>query len=585
MTAVKGTVAVIGGGVAGLTAAHELAQRGFAVTVLEQHERVGGKARSSEVRGLPAEHGFRFFPGFYFHVPDTMGRIPAADGSGTVADHLVDGEAALLTDGERRQLLVPLPTSTSHPTWRERIAGMRGFWPAMPGPWESICFMCALARLATSCERRWEEQLEGMNWLDYAEPPGRPRPRSENYQRLFAIGLTRSFVATRAEEMSARTGGRILLQLLYDSFAGPGERGPADRSLDGPTSKVWIDPWKVELDRLGVRFRFGAQVHALRMQDDRVSGLVIGDEDEGEGFDWYVLAVPCEVLKQLLISSPELLARDPQLGRAFNLQTRWMNGLVLGLDRAPEPALPSGHVLCLDSQWALTLIDQTRIWSEEHRAPVQQRWPTLLSIDISEWGAPGTTGVPAEWMTRREHITEEVWRQLQQTLPQLRDIACPTASNLDSDVHYPRSGPTRPIAEERVDDEPLLVNTAGSLGDRPSARTAVRNLLLAGDYACTYTDFASMEAANESARRVVNVLLDAEGHAPEDRCAVCDLQPLGAFWFRAPQRVAQAIDAVSFRLALPLRAPFRLVIVAWLLLFVLTWPVRAARASRRGPGA
>src|SRR4051794_41625024 len=76
-------VAVLGGGVAGLTPAHELAERGFAVTVYEARDRLGGKARSLPVPGsatdgrrdLPAEHGFRFFPGFYKHVPDTMRRI------------------------------------------------------------------------------------------------------------------------------------------------------------------------------------------------------------------------------------------------------------------------------------------------------------------------------------------------------------------------------------------------------------------------------------------------------------------------------------------------------------------------------
>src|SRR5688572_1007650 len=65
------TVAILGGGVAGLSAAHELADRGFAVTVYER-KALGGKARSIPVPGsgtggrpdLPAEHGFRFFPGF-----------------------------------------------------------------------------------------------------------------------------------------------------------------------------------------------------------------------------------------------------------------------------------------------------------------------------------------------------------------------------------------------------------------------------------------------------------------------------------------------------------------------------------------
>ena len=89
------TVAVLGGGVGGLSAAHELAERGFAVAVYEARADFGGKARSMPVPGsgtggradLPAEHGFRFFPGFYRHLPDTMARIP--HGAGTAAGHLV----------------------------------------------------------------------------------------------------------------------------------------------------------------------------------------------------------------------------------------------------------------------------------------------------------------------------------------------------------------------------------------------------------------------------------------------------------------------------------------------------------------
>ena len=93
----QGTVAVLGGGVAGLSAAHELAERGFTVTVHESAARFGGKARSYGVPGsgtggrhdLPAEHGFRFFPGFYRHLPDTMQRIPGPRAGRHVFDELV----------------------------------------------------------------------------------------------------------------------------------------------------------------------------------------------------------------------------------------------------------------------------------------------------------------------------------------------------------------------------------------------------------------------------------------------------------------------------------------------------------------
>lgn len=91
-------VVILGGGVAGMSAAHELAERGFEVSVYEAREVPGGKARSMEAKGtgidgrkdLPGEHGFRFFPKFYQHVTDTMKRIPLQSGArGGVLDQLL----------------------------------------------------------------------------------------------------------------------------------------------------------------------------------------------------------------------------------------------------------------------------------------------------------------------------------------------------------------------------------------------------------------------------------------------------------------------------------------------------------------
>ena len=88
----------------GLSAAHELAERGFAVTVYESNAAFGGKARSLSVAGsgiggrkdLPGEHGFRFFPGFYKHVTDTMSRIPFGTRGANCRDNLVQATRILL---------------------------------------------------------------------------------------------------------------------------------------------------------------------------------------------------------------------------------------------------------------------------------------------------------------------------------------------------------------------------------------------------------------------------------------------------------------------------------------------------------
>ncbi|HEY4897356.1 MAG TPA: FAD/NAD(P)-binding protein [Solirubrobacteraceae bacterium] len=50
-------VAVIGAGVAGLTAAARLAEQGLAVTVLDQGRRPGGHLATRELAGARADHG------------------------------------------------------------------------------------------------------------------------------------------------------------------------------------------------------------------------------------------------------------------------------------------------------------------------------------------------------------------------------------------------------------------------------------------------------------------------------------------------------------------------------------------------
>ncbi|MFL6055225.1 MAG: protoporphyrinogen oxidase [Actinoallomurus sp.] len=53
----RGHVAVVGGGIAGLTAAYEVAKTGARVTLLEGAADVGGKLKVSEIAGVPVDEG------------------------------------------------------------------------------------------------------------------------------------------------------------------------------------------------------------------------------------------------------------------------------------------------------------------------------------------------------------------------------------------------------------------------------------------------------------------------------------------------------------------------------------------------
>ena len=535
------TVAVLGGGVGGLSAAHELAERGFAVTVYERRERFGGKARSVSVPGtgvggrqdLPGEHGFRFFPGFYKHIIDTMKRIPFGAPGGSCADNLVLATRILLSRAGKADTV-----------WAARFPEtLDDLWVAFGAlftnldipPAEVEFFVRQMLGLATCCEERYLAEFEATPFWDFIEAGG----KSENYQKYLGQGFTRSLVAMKAEQSSTRTVGRILWQLFYGLLI-PGR--VFDRLLGGPTNDVWLDPWHAHLSgRLGVTLVPNAPVTALNLDGDRLRSVTIArDGQPAEATaDFYVAAVPVEVMQALV--TPDLTREAPSLAGLHQLKTEWMNGIQFYL-KTDRP-LADGHVIYLDSNWALTSISQRQFW----RAYDLTRYGDgtvggILSVDISNWTAPGNfSGIPAMQCTSRQEIKDEVWAQLKAALnepgvQQLEDDNL-VAWFLDPDILLPN-----PTGIANL--EPLLVNVAGSLALRPEAHTEIGNLFLASDYVRTTTDLATMEAANEAARRATNAILAVSGtQAP--LCGLWD------FDIPALVRDAQRLDHIRFRMGLP----------------------------------
>jgi uncharacterized protein with NAD-binding domain and iron-sulfur cluster len=137
-----------------------------------------------------------------------------------------------------------------------------------------------------------------------------------------------------------------------------------------------------------------------------------------------------------------------------------------------------------------------------------------------------------------EEIRAEVWEQLKDHLDDDAvaelDDANVAAWFLDPAIQFPNPS-------EVTNLEPLLINTAGSWQDRPDAVTRIPNLFLASDYVRTHTDLATMEGANEAARRAVNGILDAE-RSPAPRCTVWKLQEPSVF---GP---ARTLDRILWRL-------------------------------------
>ncbi|MEA2231191.1 MAG: hypothetical protein QOD83_1007 [Solirubrobacteraceae bacterium] len=503
------TVAVLGGGIAGLTAAHELAERGFDVTVYERRA-WGGKARSTEVAGsttggrrpLPGEHGFRIFFGCYQNNPDSFRRIPFGSQSDGVFGNLTGVPQFSLAREGRRQLIVPLdlvqPRAYTPALIHQTIVSA-ALQLEIP-PQAAACFADRMVVFLSSCDERRFGQWEETAWTSFIHAERWPG----DYSDVLAKTFTHILQASRAEHTSARCIGTILEWAIY-SLLGLNSNGPFDRILDAPTNQALIEPWVAHLRSLGVRLRLGHAVTALDMRGGQiVAARVHGPHGtQTVSADWYVCALPVERARRLWTRT--ILAADPTLAGMFELTTAWMNGIQLYL--RSSPSLAHGHIACLSSPWQITGILQAQFWTGDFAATYGDgRARDCFSAIVSDWETPGVLyGKPARDCTPQE-IVSEIWEQLKRHLndvgPALTDDLL-LSFTIDPGLVRGRDG--------LRSEDPLVLSRVGAWKHRPEVATAIANLVLAGDYPRGQWEMANMEAANASGRAAARTLMQRAG--------------------------------------------------------------------------
>lgn len=514
-------VIIIGGGVAGMSAAHELAERGFEVHLYEkQPHYVGGKARSVDVpqsategrKPLPGEHGFRFFPGFYRHITDTMKRIPFQGNRHGVFSNLVPTKRVMMARFGKPPVvnIVNFPKSLA-----DLKIAIRALVDSDTGltKQDAEFFAEKLWELMTSCYERRNSDYERIGWWEYLDADN----QSEVFRQYFVGGITRTLVAAKPKEVSTKTGGDILLQLLF--LMGDPESHP-DRVLNGPTNDAWLWPWLAYLKKRGVHYHHHHAIDKINTDGNTIASVQFKKEDNATitvTGDYYISAVPVEVMNKLL--SKDLLKLDPSLSFIHQLapDVSWMTGIQFYLNE--DIRITPGHVMYTDSPWALTSISQIQFWKDFTIADYGDgNVKGILSVDASDWDTPGLNGKTAKECTKEE-IKDEIWNELKRSLVVdgqclLRDEMLVTWY-LDRDIVDDQPFRT-------INREPLLVNKVNTWSLRPEAYGHISNFFLASDYVRTYTDLATMEGANEAARRAVNAILQRSG-SKEPLCKIWNL--------------------------------------------------------------
>jgi squalene-associated FAD-dependent desaturase len=269
-------VVVVGGGLAGISAALSLADAGAGVTLLERRQRLGGLTWSFQRNGLSFDNGQHVFLRCCTAYRGFLDRIGAAD-----AVHLQDrldipvlspdGTRASITRGSLR---APLHLATALARYRHLAIGdrIRLVWPAL-----------ALNRLNPD-----DPSLDTMTFGDWLSRHGQRDVAIERLWNLIALPT----LNVPASEASLALAVKVFRTGLLDTSDG----GDVGWSIV-PLTELHGERSQRALSAAGVETVFGGRVHAVSAQGD---GLQVVTDDRTHVADAVVLATPPEVTQQLV---------------------------------------------------------------------------------------------------------------------------------------------------------------------------------------------------------------------------------------------------------------------------------------------
>jgi uncharacterized protein with NAD-binding domain and iron-sulfur cluster len=505
------TVAIFGAGVAGLSAAHELAERGFKVAVYER-DHLGGKAWSLPVPGsaaggrvpLRGEHGFRFFPGFYKNLGDTMRRIPTSEG--TVYDRLQRASTYLTAFEGRPNLTLPLslpPAGVTPDAFAQTLAAAFVESYKLP-PQEALYFASKLWVYVSSCDERRLGQWDYETWSRFISED----KMSKEYQVFLSRSLVRNLAATKSTQASVHSIGLVGIASIMSLMGrGNDQNATFDRVLDGPTSDVWLSEWISLLRGMGVKFKVGWTLERFGMQGGRVGAAHVRDphgRTHAISVPWFVSAIPFERVIPLLTT--QVLAVAPGLQSIKQLANDWMSGIQFYL-REPLP-VTNGHVNYVNSPFALTSISQGQFWTRPLTGYGDGTVKESFSVILSDWVTPGIIyGKPAKELTPAQ-IAKETYAQIQAHLNKQGQKPVLTDEMLHSWFLDPA---IKPVNGGVINDTPLFIQNPGEWANRPESATGIPNFFLAGEWVRTNINVTTMDGANQGGRQAANALLDAAG--------------------------------------------------------------------------
>jgi len=420
---------------------------------------------------IPGEHGFRFFPAFYNNLFDTMRRTPVFNHQGgefgTVFDQLVPTPhpGLSLGDGKGPQDFDFRRFTSFH----KLDEALKLFCQGLKFRSQDLLgLQFYMLRFLMSCAERRVDDAEPINLLTYVGGK-HPEKRFSKPALDFLERAPRALAAMSATEADARTQLDITAQLMRLNVFNP---LVDDMTLEGPTTKAWLDHWKKYLKIQGVKFFVGT-IKSLEVLNGRYvpvfesgpyavgiptpedpSDVYRSPNANGSDIDRhrFVLALSYQQASNLVWSAydgivaaespfrqiiefdelcgrrtpgdhaPEPPRRDPATGQEVTTYPlRTISGVQYFF---PEDyRFGYGNVYFSGAPWGLTSISQFAYWRDRVR-PVGE-FLGQISVDIGSWHVFASRGNgksvagdhdDTAWYSSKQEIAQNTWSQIKSGL-------------------------------------------------------------------------------------------------------------------------------------------------------------------------
>jgi len=468
-------VIIIGGGMSGLSAAHELAKVGLSVAIYEKSDNVGGKMRNyyDEQGKYLGEHGFRVFTGRYFNTLALFDELGIRNNlQASSANHYL--KDCMISCIPAKNNFSGIKTLFKNFWLKFKNLGIKDF----------LGYISAVKKIikASQLSTKDLDVLDNITIAQYLEIDKYPPFTRSYFHRTCrftnAIDINEGSIFCLAQQTGSflseatRFGGK---GFLY--------------SLTSPTTEAFINPWINELNRLGVKINKNKTVREIICTDDKKQVKSIKLED-GKLLHakCFIIATQLEEAIQLApgINQAELLINSHKIfsGIQFHLKESSTNKLPKG----------SGIHSLLDSPWEISLAHQDKGMWPDYK--FSEDFDSILSIVITCWLEKGIKIKKSALDCNREELIEEILFQINYHKNFSIDPSSIVRWYIDPTLLYDKEKNKFVGSSSK-----LYCPRVGEYKHRPDSVTPIDNLFVCGEYTKTVYQISSMESANESGRR------------------------------------------------------------------------------------